>query len=101
MQLEVIKAQSPWEQTKGLLGVKKAYPLLLTTRFGIHTFGMQFPIDVVILNQRGTVMKIKENLKPNRLFFWNPKYTSVLELPQGEINKRGLKCGIHVDVRSQ
>lgn len=78
---------------KGLLGVKKPYSLLLQTRFGIHTFGLTFPIDVVILDRSFVVRKFKERLSPNKIFLWNPHYDYVLELPTGSIQKYGLVIG--------
>lgn len=50
---------------------------------GVHTFGMKFPIDVVVLDEGGVVRAIKRDIKPNRCFFWNPKHRRVLELPTG------------------
>jgi len=90
--LKVTEAKTTWEKTKGLLTSSKPYPLLLKTRWGIHTFGMRYPIDVVIV-ERTHIAILKENLKPNRIFLWNPKYEIVLELPSGFIRKNKLKIG--------
>ena len=78
------------EKSKGLIGEKKAFPVFFKTRFGIHTYGMKFPIDVVIVDQNMRVFLLRKNLKPNRFFFWNPIYDGVLELPVGEIKKIGI-----------
>ena len=91
--IKVKQAKNIWEQIKGLLGTSQPYPLLLTTRWGIHTFGMKYPIDVVILNSKNTIVKLKENLKPNQIFLWNPRYKHVLELPKGYIGKYTLTYG--------
>lgn len=88
--ITVTKATSLWQQTKGLLGTTKAYPLLLKTRWGIHTFGMKYAIDVVILDKENKVVKIKENLKPNYFFVWNPKYNKVLELPTRFVGEKNI-----------
>ncbi len=91
--LKVVPANNLKEKMTGLIGKKKAYPLLLKTRFGIHTFGLTFPIDVVVLDKNNKVVKLKESLRPNSLFFWNPKFDTLLELPQGEIsNKKIFVC---------
>lgn len=79
------------EKSKGLIGEKKAFPVFFKTRFGIHTFGMKFPIDVVILDKKMVVVSLKENLKPNRFLFWNPIYCGVLELPSGEAKRIGIE----------
>ncbi len=69
----------------GLIGQKKAKAIVLTTRFGIHTFGLRFPIDVIILNNKNEVVVLKKALHPNRIFMWNPKYKQVIELPNKAI----------------
>lgn len=75
------------EQIKGLMFLKKAQPVLINTRWGIHTFGVNFPIDIIILDKDNRVVKIKKDLKPNRIFLWNPKFARVLELPQNTQNR--------------
>ncbi len=82
---------------KGLLG-QKPQPIVFKTRFGIHTFGMTYPIDIVILDNKGVVRKIKQNLKPNTLFFWNPLFKTVLELPKNTIALKGVKVGEKVNL---
>ncbi len=85
--LRVKEAKSWRDKTIGLIGKDKPFPLFLTTRFGIHTFGLKFPIDILILDKSDRVVKIRSGLKHNSLFFWNPMYKKVLELPEGTINK--------------
>ena len=91
--LKVKKLKGLKEKTFGLIFEKKAFPVLIDTRFGIHTFGLRFPIDVLILNNSNTVVKMKQGLKPNRIFIWNPIYNKVIELPKNEIKKRKIKIG--------
>ena len=81
------------QKSKGLIGAEKARAVFFKTHFGIHTFGVKFPIDIVILDKGNRVVQIKKGLKPNRIFFWNPKFEKVLELPVGEIEKKGIKKG--------
>ncbi len=50
---------------------------------GVHTFGMRFPIDVIVMDDAYIVQTVRRNLKPNRFFFWNPKYRNVIEFPAG------------------
>lgn len=75
------------DKSFGLLKYKTPAAMLLKTRFGIHTFGMKYPIDVLILNKQNHVVAMKEKLKTNRIFVWNMKYETVLELPYGAIKK--------------
>ncbi|OGG26205.1 hypothetical protein A2960_04475 [Candidatus Gottesmanbacteria bacterium RIFCSPLOWO2_01_FULL_39_12b] len=79
------------DKSIGLTRSAKAYPVYFTTRFGIHTLGMKFPIDVIVLNNNNQVMKTAENLKPNRFFFWPPIYNRVVELPSNTIKKLRVK----------
>jgi hypothetical protein len=74
----------------GLIG-KKPYALLIKTHFGIHTFGLKSPIDVLILDENNKVVSVKKSLAPNRIFVWNPMYKKVLELPSGTISKKKIK----------
>lgn len=91
--LQVKKAQSIWEKTKGLIGENKPYAIFFETRFGIHTFGMHFPIDVIILDNKNQVILAKEHILPNKLVFWNPRYKKVIELPEGFIKKKKIQKG--------
>lgn len=75
------------DKSIGLLESAKADPVYFTTRFGIHTYGMKFPIDAIVLDNNNRVMKTAENLKPNRFFFWLPIYNRVVELPAGTVKK--------------
>lgn len=77
----------------GLLNEKEPKTLYLKTRWGIHTFGMKFPIDCVILDKDWKISAIKENLLPWRIFLWNPKYFRVLELPPGTVKNSGIELG--------
>lgn len=84
------------EKNRGLLGYNKAFPALIKTRFGIHTFGMRFPIDILVLNKEGEVVAMKEKLEPNKIFVWSPLYNIVIELPSGQIKKDELRIGDRV-----
>lgn len=77
----------------GLLIKHNPRNLFFKTRFGIHTFFLKEPIDVLILDSRMRVVKLKPNLEANRLFFWNPKYFQICELSVGTINKFTIKLG--------
>ena len=98
IRLYVIEAKNLREKIQGLIGKKKPQSLMLKTRFGIHTFGLKFPIDVLILNNENKVASIKKNLKPNRIFLWNPMHDKVLELPSGTIQKYAIKVKIPIDI---
>jgi hypothetical protein len=82
----------------GLLRAKKAYPVYFKTRFGIHTFGMKFPIDVLILGENFEVVRLKSELVPNRIFLWPLRYVHVVELPSGFIRKQSVLIGDRIDL---
>jgi hypothetical protein len=52
---------------------------------------MKFPIDVLILDKNNKIVSIKKNLKPYRIFLWNPLYEKVIEFPPQTIEKKKLK----------
>ncbi|MCX6793584.1 MAG: DUF192 domain-containing protein [Candidatus Gottesmanbacteria bacterium] len=81
------------EKSKGLIGANPVYPVYFTTRWGIHTFGVLLPIDILILDNNNRVVTLCRGLAPNRVFFWNPKYDKVVELPPGTIVKKNIAAG--------
>lgn len=87
------------EKTLGLLKFERPKPVYFKTRFGIHTFFMKFPIDVVILDNKKTVVKMRINLKPNGIFLWKPKYENVVELPVGFIEENEIRLGEIIDLK--
>ncbi len=99
MVLFVKKAENIKEKIIGLIGKDKPQTLMIKTRFGIHTFGLKFPIDVLILDKFNKVVLIKNNLAPNKIFVWNPKYESVIELPNGTIEKKEIKINDEISLK--
>ena len=87
----------PWYLSwKGLLGTKRPRTVWFLTRWGIHTFGMRYPIDVIILDKRGNVQVLRKQLLPQRFFFWNPRYNLVIEAPVGTIREKKITKGLHI-----
>ena len=86
------------EKSKGLLGKKEPENVYFKTKWGIHTFFMKFNIDVLIINNEGRVASFKENLKPWRLYFWNPIHENVVELPKGTINSLSIEINSIITV---
>jgi uncharacterized membrane protein (UPF0127 family) len=64
---------------------------------GVHTFGMKFPIDVLFLNRKRRVLKIRENMVVRRisLCLWAH---SVLELPAGTVKASGTEKGDRLEL---
>jgi len=98
IRLTAMPANNLIRKMVGLIGKQKPEPLLIKTRFGIHTLGLKFPIDVIVLNKKNTVMTLKKSLKPNRFFLWNPIYNTIIELPRGTIEKESIKINSAIDI---
>ena len=58
----------------------------------VHTFGMNFPIDVLFLSKKRKVLKIRKNMVSRRMAMcW--RASSVLELPAGTADATGTAPG--------
>jgi uncharacterized protein len=80
---------------KGLLGVRyldENSGLWIVPCEAVHTFGMSIPIDVLFVDRKNQVKKIRPNLKPGRISF-SLTARSVLELAVGSIEKSGTQVG--------
>jgi uncharacterized membrane protein (UPF0127 family) len=88
---------------KGLLGRKCLSPgegLWIIPCEAVHTFGMQFPIDVVFLDRKNQVVKTRSNVRPGRLSACLSA-RSVVELPWGTVLSTQTKRGDKVEFHSQ
>ncbi|MFC1512728.1 DUF192 domain-containing protein [bacterium] len=97
---KVYTADTLFSRLKGLLGTKSLHPdhvLIINNTKQIHSFFMQFPIDVLFLDKNRTVIKIYKNFKPYRIstFLLNAKY--VVELAQGALEKKDVSKGDTID----
>ncbi len=82
----------------GLIAAPKGQSMIFKTRFGIHTFFMKYPLDILILDNNSRVTKLKQSLMPNNIFFWNPKHSTIIELPPGAIIASKTKVGDFIDI---
>jgi uncharacterized membrane protein (UPF0127 family) len=93
-------ADSFLTRLRGLLG-RKELPadegLLLTRSWSVHTWFMQFPIDLVYLESDLSVLGIREAVKPWRMSGWRGA-RSVLELPTGACERLGLRPGDRLEL---
>jgi hypothetical protein len=76
----------------GLLGKNEADTIVFETRFGIHTLFLQFPIDLIILDDK-RVVRLAKTVQPNRIVFWDIRFKTVIELPAGTLKKTHTKTG--------
>ncbi|KKQ66790.1 MAG: hypothetical protein US86_C0003G0033 [Candidatus Daviesbacteria bacterium GW2011_GWA2_38_24] len=91
---------SIFDKLLGMLNKNNPRTLIFYTRFGVHTFGLIKPIDVLVLDKQDRVVKLKKSLKPNSLFFWNPKYSLVIEVPEKTIEKTKTYIGDKMIIES-
>jgi uncharacterized protein len=80
-------ASSGGRRSKGLLGRKGLAPgeaLWIVPCEAVHTFGMQFSLDLVYLDRKHRIKKIKKNVPPWRISACLTAH-SVVELPAGSI----------------
>jgi uncharacterized membrane protein (UPF0127 family) len=95
-------ASSLIQKTLGLmfskdLGNKDA--LLIESCNSIHTFFMNYPIDVVFLSKNDEVIKVYRNLKPWRMTPMYFKASKVLELMGGTLHE-SVVVGDKLDIKS-
>lgn len=87
---EKIKKLVTWEEkSRGLSGKDVPEAVYFKTRWGIHSFGMKFDIDCIVADKNMVVRKVRENMKTGKLFFWNPRFHNVIELPAGTLKRTG------------
>ncbi len=67
---------------------------------GVHTFAMKFPIDVLYLNKKRKVLKIRDNMKKSRISFCLTAH-SVLELPAGMAAQTGTVVGDELELEKR
>jgi uncharacterized protein len=80
----------------GLLGERKLPPgdgLLIVPSQGVHTWGMLFPIDIVVLDREWNVLALRARMRQFRMtrIFW--KAAAVLELPPGVLDSTSTALG--------
>lgn len=99
---QVIEAKSMIARLRGLLDTSKSYEkkvLYICPCSGIHTFGMQYPIDAVFMDINKTVSRIFLALKPNRITKTNRFDKAVLEFPAGSVLKFSIQIGDKLSIK--
>lgn len=88
-------ADTPQTREKGLLGRDSLAPgegLWIVPCQAIHMFFMRFSIDLVYIDRRRSVRKVRSNVAPWRISFCLTAH-SVLELPAGIVHETGTQRG--------
>jgi uncharacterized membrane protein (UPF0127 family) len=88
-------ADSSGKRRVGLLRHERLDPgegLWIVPCESVHTFFMKFPIDLVYVDRKRTVRKVKHAVPPWRLSACLSAH-SILELPAGTVEKTGTRPG--------
>jgi len=92
-------ARSFFRRLKGLLGagqLPQGSALIIRPCSSVHTFGMQYPIDVVFVNDQNIVVKTVEALFPGRIAWSTGSYA--VELPAGTVQRTGTLAGDRLSI---
>jgi len=98
--IEIKKLTKFSEKMVGVAFKKNITPVYFETRWGLHTFFVKKPIDVVICDDSFIVRKIVRNLKPWKVLFWDPRYKKILELPLNYKKYSKVKIGDKIQLES-
>jgi len=98
-------AGTHWSRFRGLMctGASKFRAgdgLWIVPCRGVHTFAMNFPIDVVYLDSNKFVVHVEENLKPWRVGRISLQAASVLELPGQILRSSQTVIGDEIEIAS-
>ncbi len=88
-------ADSAAKRNKGLLGRQSLLPgegLWIVPCESVHTFWMRFPIDLIYLDRKKCIRKLKSSVPAWRLSACLRAH-SILELPAGTIRATRTECG--------
>ena len=94
-------ADSLYPRMKGLLGtaaIGENSGLWIHRCNSVHTFFMNYAIDVVFLDHELVVRAIKDNVGPGRVVWPNWHSTSVVEMRAGRARELNLKPGDQLHV---
>lgn len=99
----VTVAATHWSRLRGLMGrqassFRAGDGLWIVPSRGVHTFAMNFAIDVIYLDSGNVVVHLEENLKPWRLGRVHLRAHSVLELPANTVRATGTTIGDEIEI---
>lgn len=100
--LENLEVASEFVRFKGLMGkesMENSYGLWIKRCNAIHTFFMNFPIDVIFVDKNLKVKKCIEAIAPNKIVWPIFGASSVIELKNGFLKENKTQVGdqLHVD----
>lgn len=87
------------QRVKGLLGrdcLADGQGLLFKHASSLHTFFMQFPIDIIFADKNGKVLKVAPEVRPFKLVAAPLRSFFAIELPVGAIEHSQTRPGDHL-----
>lgn len=96
-------ADTHWRRLRGLLGLgtndfRNGSGLWIVPCHGVHTLGMEFPIDVLYLDRGMKVVGIQPEMRPWRFAPVRMQAASVLELPCGTAAATNTAVGDTIEI---
>jgi len=94
-------ADSAGARLIGLLGrrnLESGGGLWLVPTNSIHTVGMRFPIDVLMLSRHAIVVGLRKSVRPFSIVWPNFRANSILELPPETISKTQTEAGDRIEI---
>jgi uncharacterized protein len=79
------------------MGIARARAMILAPCAAIHTFFMQFPIDVVFVRRDGEVTKVCSRVRPWRAAFSSGAFAAI-ELAPGAAGDSGVRPGDRLEL---
>jgi uncharacterized membrane protein (UPF0127 family) len=100
---DLLMADTHWTRLRGLLGTSMqefhaGRGLWIVPCRGVHTLAMSFPIDVVYLDSKQTVVHLEEKLRPWRFAPVRLQAQTVLELPENTLRETGTALGDQIEI---
>jgi uncharacterized membrane protein (UPF0127 family) len=96
-------ADSPWARMVGLLGRKHLDTetgMLFERCHAIHTWFMQFPIDVLFIDRQGEVVAAFHAVGPFRLASASRRARITIELPAGACRRGNIGVGTRLRIEA-
>jgi uncharacterized membrane protein (UPF0127 family) len=97
-------ADSAVQKVKGLLGkecLEDGQGLLFKKCSSLHTFFMHFPIDIVFLNKKCKVLRLRPNVRPFKLVAAPLRAFYALELPPDAILRSDTRVGDYLSFEEE
>lgn len=89
-------ADSFFKRLRGLMFTKQLLPqsaLFIYPCSAIHTFFMNYNIDVLYLDINNIIVALDENMKPGKIGKYVKDAVAVVELPSGKIRETSIAVG--------